>query len=69
MNGIPEKWDWDPGLRTWDPYMGPGTQDPPPGTIHLGPGIHTSDLRLGTLKWDPGPKTFTWDPVLCSDWF
>ena len=49
----------DPGLRTWGPHVGPGTRDPPPGTLHLGP---------GTFTWDPGPGTFhlgpfTWDPL------
>ena len=34
--GIPET--FDPGLGTWDPYVGPGTQDHPSGTLHLRPG-------------------------------
>ena len=35
------------GLGTWDPYLGPRTGDPGPGTLHLEP--RTWDLICGTL--------------------
>ena len=41
--GIPEKWDRGPIC---------GTQDPSPGTLHLGP-----------FTWDPSPRTQEPEPV------
>ena len=37
--------------RNRDLYVGPGTRDTPPGTLHLAPG--TRDLYMGLGTWDP----------------
>ena len=49
--GIPEKETRDPGIGTWHPCIGPWTQDPPPGTLHLGPAVRDLHMEPGT--WDP----------------
>ena len=51
----------DPGLVTWNPYMGPRVRDPPPGTLHLGSGTRDprQDQGSETFTGDPGPST--WD--------
>ena len=65
----------DPGLVTWNPYMGPRVRDPPPGTLHLGSGTRDprQDQGSETFTGDPGPRTlnlglFTWEPgpYLCE---
>ena len=40
---------WKVGSGTWDPFVGPGTRAPPPGTLHLGPGIQVT--ICGALLW------------------
>ena len=71
--GIPEKKTRDPGIGTWHPCIGPGTQDPPPGTLHLGPAVRdlhmepgTRDTKCGTLIKTEYVET---SPLICSDYF
>lgn len=51
--------------------VGPGTQDPLPETLLLGPGIwerfavsinKAQDAYLGTFTWDPKVEPCVWDP-------
>ena len=41
------------GLGTQEPYVGPRTQNSPPGTRDLEPIGRTRDLYLGLYTWGP----------------
>ena len=47
----------DTGLGILDPYVGPGSWDPTPRTLYLGPGIRDPGLYI----WDPIQGTNTRD--------
>ena len=62
----PKSGTQDPGLRTRDPYVGPGTLHLRPFAWDPGPGAFTWDprpgtLHLGPITWDPRP--YMWDPI------
>ena len=47
---------WNPGVKTWEPYVGLGKQDVPPGTQDPGTIGRSQDLELlpGTHRQDEG---------------
>ena len=51
-------------IGTWDPYVGPETQDLPPGTLYLGPGMR--DPVCETLFKEQLRGTKVRKPILIS---